>query len=461
MPSHFMMEPHYVNQIKHAWQNRRLNDLVAQTEYVSDFMITSTAVTNVPDVVDYALTKTRQLFRLFELGDRTVMLAAAVQRIGSLLQGFDVVDVEDSAFAKQVETLSQRYHLGMKYAVLRDGIDDVTAKDIVQLHARSALARSLMGLSRTGVSDLYNVYVTPELRVVSLSDALRSHACDSVFLLNVLCDMTRVHVYIHASQAKYSNHQIFLRALRVIENGVYPSVVTDRPEYVSAKKRMMALRTAQMYVQLQFTAYIKYARIMEPEDEMVLFWHSVFQTMPILLKRALLSIVNKNVGLSHLPIHLLVHAFKETHRPTTDEVGDSILLAEAHQVFVDGTSTMYLKSPQKAIVRYMDMIRDVLHITYERNFSTFCSALAVITQYDTNKAYLQYFGRACTPEDLRDFGNYLNANYLSDAVETPVAATVMQDEMVTTPVMPPPAAAAPEPLEMGGEGEISSTVPHI
>lgn len=258
--------------------------------------------------------------------------------------------------------------------------------------------------------------------------------------------MTRVHVYIHASQAKYSNHQIFLRALRVIESGVYPSVVTDRPEYVSAKKRMMALRTAQMYVQLQFTAYIKYARIMEPEDEMILFWHSVFQTMPVLLKRALLSIVNKNVGLSHLPIHLLVHAFQQTQRPAMDE--DSILFTEAHQVFVDGTSTMYLKSPQNAIVRYMDMIRDVLQITYERSFSTFCSTLETLTTYDTSKAYLQYFRRAHNPEDMIAFSNYLNVNYLNDAVETPVVATVMQDETV---------AAVPVPPEMGED--VTSTTP--
>lgn len=367
LPSYFLHEKHFINCIKDkitVMDKTRTSEcegiigefIDATHNSVKENLTTDRAFLN--DV----FTRTNNLFKLYKLSQSTVPVPAAVQRINMLFQGFDMVDMLNVDLLQNMNDIEVRYGTALPI-VFHTRIDDDLLEPnynalLIDNHERAKIALLLLSLHKTSVSDVYNIYITPELRVTTISDVLGSHACDSVFLLQLLMNLTRTETYFLKSN--YSNQDAFIKALQVVIHGKYPVHTPFVQEYVSFKKRMTALRVAQMYVESQFTAYLKYNRI-DIKNQKILFWHSLFFRNPILFKRLLMALKNDKYGLGYLPINLLSHALAQLRDKERNTRLHSTRYNEI--IRIRGRSTkMYLRSPLKMIHIYLDAFKEVLNV---------------------------------------------------------------------------------------------------
>ncbi|EEC13738.1 hypothetical protein IscW_ISCW011326 [Ixodes scapularis] len=209
LPNYFTIEKNFLNIMKHVWRNKRTTNDQTTAEYrklVSEFIENlkheSVSPDRPPDFLDHALTRVQQIFRFFEISGTTVMLPTAIHRLNALLQGFDILDVSIPQLKESTQKLGRKYGVVVPvvYASNNTELDFTKPQDRAASDSflRGSHALVFMGMANSNVRDLYNVYVAPDLRLFSIADVLRSHACDNVFLLNLLANMTRINPYLQA-----------------------------------------------------------------------------------------------------------------------------------------------------------------------------------------------------------------------------------------------------------------------
>lgn len=415
LPSYFLHEKHFINCIKDkitAMDKTRTSEcdgiigefLDATKNSVKENLTTDCAFLN--DV----FSRTNNLFKLYQLAQSTVPVPAALQRLNMLFQGFDMLDILTADLVQKVNLLEGKYGTSLPLVMHPEFEDDVLEAKynalLIDNHERAKIALVLLSLHKTSVSDVYNIYITPELRVTTISDILGSHACDSVSLLQLLLNLTRTETYFLKSN--YSNHDAFLKALEVVIHGKYPVNKLFLQEYVSFKKRMTALRVAQMYIESQFTAYLKYSRI-DITNHKILFWHSLFFRNPVLLKRLLMAVKNDKGGLGYLPPNLLTHALGQLGTLEKNQRRHSIKYNEIINL-VGYNSKIYLRYPLKMVHIYLDAFNEILDVRIRGyNLRNIYAQLQDICEVDTNDIithhvrmhagldFFDYFNRKINP----------------------------------------------------------------
>lgn len=374
LPAYFLKEKYFINYIKPRWNDMRPTNTMLQKEYdaiLNEFMEAHNNARfgyDKQDILNDALSKSNNFFHLYRINDSSIPIRAAIQRVNALLQGFDILDIDSKELDRKVSLLESKYHVSMKYVVFNsehDTLQDSYKQSILKLHTNASLVLTLMSLARISVTDMYNIYINPDLRITSLSDMLSSHACDGIGLLEILSNLTRTQRSPYGPT--YSNESIFKDCLDVILKGTYPIHITGHIEYMSIKKRFLSLRIAQMYVELQFTAYLKYARIIDNCTNFMMFWHSLFNTTPSLLKRLLLSFVQHNDGLQHIPIYLLADALLELrHRREIEN--RKVQFEFGHVLFTGNIVTTFLYKPYVVVKNYLSMFHTILGLNLD-NFN--------------------------------------------------------------------------------------------
>lgn len=391
LPNYFTVEKNFLNIMKHVWRNKRTTNDQTTAEYrklVSEFIENlkheSVSPDRPPDFLDHALTRVQQIFRFFEISGTTVMLPTAIHRLNALLQGFDILDVSIPQLKESTQKLGRKYGVVVPvvYASNNTELDFTKPQDRAASDSflRGSHALVFMGMANSNVRDLYNVYVAPDLRLFSIADVLRSHACDNVFLLNLLANMTRINPYLQGSVTKYSDLDVFVRAVEVIYTGKYPFEISNFSEYMSAKKRILCLRVAQMYVELQFSAFLKFGLILYTEHiiNTLAFWQSFFWTLPHLLKR-LLSTATNNPGLAKVPMYLFLDLVrqleidedKSTYEYTTPNLKPYMCVANPVYMaleFIDMMRNVHGYFPSDTL---LDFVKSLERIYGERLLPTF------------------------------------------------------------------------------------------
>lgn len=374
LPSYFMLEKHFVNVLRRHWNEYTINVNGLISEFID---ANNNSVVDRPFTVDDAIIRTHNLLSLYRVTYATIPVTVALHRLNCVLQGFDMMDVDDVTLDKRISWLESKYGITMKYAVYNFKYDVLTRSDrhfLLENHTRGQIALVLLSLNQTSVKDIYNVYVTSDLRVVSLTDVLRSHACDGLFLLTTLANLTRTHIYIDSAN-KYTNAKVFSDALHVIMRGMYPYEISRRTEYMTVNKRILALRVAHMYIESKFLSYLKFGQILKDNDTLI-FWHSLFKCTPILLKRTLLSIKNGNEGLNHVPLMLLCSALAELNIYNLPEKQLKIHISEAQVAFRD-QSNMYLSKADATVFFLLKMFNQTLNMQlYNYNVQLICNRFA-------------------------------------------------------------------------------------
>lgn len=471
LPAYFLKEKYFINYIKPRWDDMRPTNIMFQKEYdsiLNEFMETHNNVRFGYDKQDFlndALSKSTNFFHLYRINDSYMPIRAAVQRVNALLQGFDILDIDSKELDKKVSLLESKYHVSMKYVVFnsdRDTLQESFKQSLLELHSKAALVLTLMSLAKTSVTDMYNIYINPDLRITSLSDMLSSHACDGITLLEILSNLTRTQRSPYGQT--YSNESIFQSCLDVILKGTYPIHITGRIEYMSIKKRFLSLRIAQMYMELQFTAYLKYARIIDNCTNFMMFWHSLFNTTPSLLKRLLLSFIQHNDGLQHIPIYLLADALLELrhHREIENR---KIQIEFGHVLFTGNFVTTFLYRPYMVVKNYLSMFHTILGLNLDNfNMQRIFMYLHFRTKIDPSQVLQKHFRNGNIEQLYREFTELLEnepnnvnpqfINAIRRGMEHPQVFNYNQPplvEFVQSPRPPPPPSDGGRGGRHGGE----------